>query len=273
MSWKVHDNGNYGSMNQDKMDQHKMDHQTVRNWQIKMYPNRQEEDINNEIIKKDTAPLMAYVSSSSIASLTIQTKLVEELGAFIKMDEPWIGIKNKPLAERMSNPNLRFLLIKLPISRNPFWYLMYILFPLFLIASAGFSVYAIPLKDTSDRLSVLLTVLLTFTVFQNMISDELPRTCEVTMIDLYILFTYGIQAVMILSVSFHVNDYLGRWYCGVWILISALYIIGGSLWYYLSEHCCTNWKQRFFESKETEEIKQWESELNKFNGRYQWRNA
>merc|ERR1711862_1007790 len=53
--------------------------------------------------------------------------------------------------------------------------------------------------QTGERLSVSVTILLTFTAFQSVIADELPQTSAMLLIDYYIGFAYFLQFTLILG--------------------------------------------------------------------------
>ena len=57
--------------------------------------------------------------------------------------------------------------------------------------------FAIDDEEIADRLGVSVTILLTFTAFQNMVDEQLPKTRATEFIDKYILIAYGIQGLII----------------------------------------------------------------------------
>ena len=68
-----------------------------------------------------------------------------------------------------------------------------------MIVSSSFSVFFISPDQVGERLSVSVTILLTFTAFQNIIAELLPQTSENLLIDWYIGFAYLLQVLLVLG--------------------------------------------------------------------------
>merc|ERR1719384_1046267 len=85
------------------------------------------------------------------------------------------------------------------IQRNPTYFLMNVLFPFFVIVSCTFSIFAIHFEDVGSRLEISVTILLTFTAFQNFIDNVLPDTSNMLLIDWYITFAYVVQLLLVLG--------------------------------------------------------------------------
>ena len=175
--------------------------------------------------------------------------VIEDIKDDILLHEPWVCLHER--LEDDKDP-ARFALISLRFTRNPTYFVFNILFPLFVIVICGFSVFAIPSDEIADRLSVSLTVLLTFAAFQSIRGDSLPNTAELSILDYYIVWAYVCQILMIGIVIF--PTYLGHMLSDegeaqvrifsrvlffLWVLPSILYIVGGMIvWLAYSPACC-----------------------------------
>ena len=95
--------------------------------------------------------------------------------------------------------SIRFALIRLRVNRNPMYFVANIVFPFFIIVTCSFSTFFVGSGETGDRLSVSVTILLTFTAFQTIISEELPQTSAMLLIDYYIGFAYLMQFLLVLG--------------------------------------------------------------------------
>eukprot|EP01083_Nonionella_stella_P061480 160214_1 len=213
----------------------------------------------------------------------LKLSVVTELQNDITMHEPhfdfrisYPGRVNTPDTEWNVSNRLRFALISVRFTRNSTYYLSYILFPVFAIVVCSFSIYAIDRYNIVERLNVSVTILLTFTAFQNVTNMELPNTCFMEFIDIYILIAYVIQMLIIagsILSSFgqypEMSDHLpGRWNLinekeafwidmifGLslfitWAVVSILYVCFNRLFQFRS--CCYKDKhvKEFWERKE-----------------------
>mmetsp|Transcript_31274 Transcript_31274/g.50273 ORF Transcript_31274/g.50273 Transcript_31274/m.50273 type:complete len:460 (+) Transcript_31274:278-1657(+) len=136
----------------------------------------------------------------SFHSKPLKVSLKESLLNEVKLYPSWVDFRvPKSTNAKVKAPNLRFAMISLRIKRNPNYFVSNIIFPFFVIVASSFSVFAIPPSDPGDRLSVSVTILLTFTAFQSIIAAELPQTAAMLFIDWYIGIAYTIQALLILG--------------------------------------------------------------------------
>jgi len=76
--------------------------------------------------------------------------------------------------------------IRFRLQRIPKFYIYQIIIPLFLIVSLGFLSSTINFVDIADRLSIILTLLLTAVAFKYMVAEYLPRVPYVTILDKYV---------------------------------------------------------------------------------------
>merc|ERR1712137_1454850 len=90
-----------------------------------------------------------------------------------------------------------------------------------------------PSDSLSDRFEVLFTLLLAVTAFQYTINSELPSLSYLTLMDIYVLFTFGFVFMVIVSVSlagYHEvsaekDIILFFSACGVFVLFHILFVI------------------------------------------------
>jgi len=82
-----------------------------------------------------------------------------------------------PLHRRMN--------IHIRVSRQPQYYLWNIIFVAFMISTLGFTVFMESWENTSERVSIVLTLLLTNITFQYNVSSQLPKLCYFTLLDGY----------------------------------------------------------------------------------------
>ena len=100
-----------------------------------------------------------------------------------------------------------FGVIKHRVCRNPNYYMMYIIIPLFLMVASAFSIFFIDYQDEDEhdgspinlegRLQVLVTLLLTVAAFQLQVGADLPFKEQPTLIDYYFLAAYFVLFVLI----------------------------------------------------------------------------
>lgn len=171
------------------------------------------------------------------------------------LKQPWIDF-------RIPKYGHQFGLIKLRVARQPFHYLLHIIFPLFVIEFCSFASFKVTKEDIGDRLNFLVTVLLTVVAFHNGIIDTLPKLNDITLVDWYFIVSYVCIALLILESSYvgsndnnDFNDKL-EWYTQIilgliWFIYSAIFAIA-----YLCVKCCNiqdkmywKWQQRAIKEK------------------------
>jgi len=74
--------------------------------------------------------------------------------------------------------------------RKVLYYTTNIFFPLFVIILFGFTIFYLSVNELSDRLGILITVLLTITAFKFVMNSLLSRTSKLTIIDYYVYVCY-----------------------------------------------------------------------------------
>ena len=124
---------------------------------------------------------------------------------------PWIdfrserGEDNGPKqSSDSSNPkfNFPFSVIRLRVKRKPVYYLVNGVLPICLVITCSFAAFVLPVEDKlAEKLSYIITLLLTLTAFQYAFSKDLPKTSESTMIDSYILTGYFILTFFVLEIT------------------------------------------------------------------------
>lgn len=96
----------------------------------------------------------------------------------------------------------RFSLIRMRVLRNPGFYLYVGVLPLFLLVCCAFAAFSISSEtELGEKLSYVVTLLLTVSAFQYSLSTDLPKSSESTMIDTYILVAYLLLTIMIAEIS------------------------------------------------------------------------
>lgn len=105
--------------------------------------------------------------------------------------------------------------IRFRLQRIPRFYIFQIIIPLFLIVSLGFLASTLHLSELADRLSIILTLLLTTVAFKYMVAEYIPRVPYITVLDKYvttgflILFASAVEiGVMKALHNYHFKPYL-----------------------------------------------------------------
>jgi hypothetical protein len=108
-------------------------------------------------------------------------------------DESFFGLNSAltglwtPRPPTIDFDNLEFLM---PVGRIPLIACINIIIPLFCVVSLAGTAYAFDLSDLPDRLTVVLTMLLTAIAFRLAINESLPVIDHLTLLDKYILSAY-----------------------------------------------------------------------------------
>lgn len=127
---------------------------------------------------------------------------------FIKNDmqmlSPWIDFSDDHeyganVNNDRRNYNSSLKVIRLRIERQYQNEIISIIIPFFIIVVCSFSAFFISLDDIGDRLSVAITVLLTFAAYQSVLSDSLPQTNNILAIHYYTLFAYVVLLLIIVE--------------------------------------------------------------------------
>ena len=113
------------------------------------------------------------------------------------IQKPWFDFRLK-----RREYNFHFSVIQLRAQRKPLYYLLNGVLPIFLVVSCSFAQSIITYDDfLGDKLTYIITLLLTTAAFQYTLSSELPKTSETTRIDSYILIGYFILSVLTLQIA------------------------------------------------------------------------
>ena len=88
-------------------------------------------------------------------------------------------VKEKPHTSKRLQGNFDILILKILMSRNPTFYVMYLLIPSVLMAFVSVLVFLLP-PESGERVGLSITVLLSYTVFLLMVSEISPRGGENT---------------------------------------------------------------------------------------------
>merc|ERR1719193_1642533 len=135
----------------------------------------------------------------------------------------------KPWCDYVWGLFLNTYFIRIPIERHASYHLSHTTGPLFMIVSAAFGAFFVPIEDAADRLSVSLTAMLTAVAFQFNVASQLPDAGYNTAIDKYILFAFFTHFVVIIENMFmssiavedwdnheDIDKILGFCMCGLW---------------------------------------------------------
>jgi len=80
----------------------------------------------------------------------------------------------------------------MPIERKSSFYLVNVVFPLMVVSGLGLTAFSIELEDLPSRLSVILTLLLSAVAFKYVINQYIPNISYMTVLDAYIMLSYGL---------------------------------------------------------------------------------
>ena len=89
-----------------------------------------------------------------------------------------------------------FLDIQMRVRRKPWNWFFNVVFPLFIIQGSLVTTYAID-SGLSDRLGITITLLLAIVAFRYVVSEKLPNISYATLIDLYVLSSFLLAAMII----------------------------------------------------------------------------
>jgi len=162
------------------------------------------------------------------------------------VEEPWIDLR-----KQREGYKFHFSLIRLRVRRQPAFYLVNAVLPLFLVVLCSFASLVMPTDEfVNDKLAYIVTLLLTVTAFQYSISADLPKTSETTLMDKYILLAYGILTFFVLEIAVvfeidkrnpdlaRVIDYsIGGIMAVLWLGIGARFVWG----YWVMNHYDIDW--------------------------------
>jgi len=144
-----------------------------------------------EWLKKDDRHLL--FNTHRPIKLTVKDSLKSQW----KIEEPWIDMR-----QDRGDYNFPFSLIRLRVRREPAFYLFNGVLPLFLVIVCSFASFVMPVEEFLDgKLGYIITLLLTTAAFQYALSSDLPKSQESTMVDVYILYAYGILSFFTLEIA------------------------------------------------------------------------
>eukprot|EP01084_Bolivina_argentea_P192982 331171_1 len=160
---------------------------------------------------------------------------------------PWIDFRVRK-KNKQKHP-ARFALIRLRVDRNPLSFCINVLIPFFILVCCSFSVFAISRTSIEARLSVSVTILLTFTAFQDAVEDKLPEGADILKVNKYIFWGYILQALLLLLFcivyAVDYSDYCDDEtveYCEIFFgAILALFWVGNSMNYWIIKLIFSPW--------------------------------
>jgi len=140
--------------------------------------------------------------------------------------------------------------IRIRIERHSAYHLSHTAGPLFMIVSAAFGAFFVPIHDADDRLGVSLTALLTAVAFQFNVASQLPDAGYNTAIDIYIFLAFLTLFLVILENMFmsfsaledwdHYHDidcFLGLFMFGLWAIYNIYFFSKSFSW------CRIGWEE------------------------------
>lgn len=112
-------------------------------------------------------------------------------------------IKETSLSSEPLHADLRWsqLTYIIKLERKPLFMMMNLVVPVYIISLANLLVFLLPL-DSSDRVAFSVTMLLTFTVFMTMVTDELPATDKLSHFNTFLLLQLVFSTVITVCVLF-----------------------------------------------------------------------
>jgi len=126
--------------------------------------------------------------------------------------------------------------IRIRIERHSAYHLSHTAGPLFMIVSAAFGAFFVPIHEAADRLSVSLTALLTAVAFQFNVASQLPDAGYSTAIDIYIFLAFLTLFLVILENMFmsfraledwdhyhYTDSFLGLFMFGLWTIYNIYF--------------------------------------------------
>merc|ERR1719247_618543 len=89
----------------------------------------------------------------------------------------------------------------LQVRRHATNYLYNIILPTAVLVCLAFCSFTVPLSEVADRSSITLTLLLSIIAYKLIIKDELPKVNFLTLIDVYILASMTVTAMIVFANS------------------------------------------------------------------------
>mmetsp|Transcript_47451 Transcript_47451/g.76126 ORF Transcript_47451/g.76126 Transcript_47451/m.76126 type:complete len:493 (-) Transcript_47451:169-1647(-) len=179
------------------------------------------------------------------------------------VEEPWIDLRE----DRGKDYKFHFSVIRLRVRREPSFYMVNAVLPLFLVVSCSFASFVMPVDEfVNDKLGYIITLLLTVTAFQYAISADLPKTSETTMLDMYILTAFFLLAFFTLEIA-TVYQIFSAGYPTVAAVVDYVTVgVFAFIWLYISGRFVVSyWKLRNreldWDEVSHEEMKSWSKDM------------
>jgi len=138
--------------------------------------------------------------------------------------------------------------LALMVTRRPGYYLWNVFFMVFVLGSLSFTAYAVPAGEVADRLSVLLTLVLSVVAFKYVLAQALPAISYLTMLDKYNIAAVATMFIIAISVSVIPN--LGLEDDDLLRVDRAAAIVCGVLWLFANLwFLATAWRQQRVRAK------------------------
>ena len=103
----------------------------------------------------------------------------------------------------MSGKSYWHLIWKVPVVRKTHYYMLNAFLPLFIIVASSWTVFTLPKKEKyAERLTILVSLLLTLIALKFSLTSMLPKLSYLTVLDLYFMGGYCALSITIAEVSF-----------------------------------------------------------------------
>jgi hypothetical protein len=133
--------------------------------------------------------------------------------------------------------------IIIELSRIPWFYLWNIVLVIFVLVFSSFCVVGVPINELADRMSITMTISLTIVAFKFVITGMVPPTPYLTLLDMYILFSFVVIGVEVTenfivsyatdSTSLYFEHVFYFILAVIWISIHLILVVGARFqWFY-----------------------------------------
>ena len=119
-------------------------------------------------------PHLCYTASSSPLQFDLTVAAVQFHRDALQLAE-WAV--HEPMVERSGQSIIvhKASTVTLRVSRLPLYYLYNIVGVMLMLSVLGFTAFSLPRRDLSDRLNIVLTLLLTTVAFKFVVTDMIPK--------------------------------------------------------------------------------------------------
>lgn len=94
------------------------------------------------------------------------------------------------MSESMGQSDDNRVAISMRVQRDHFYWFVHFLSEVFFIVFLASVSFYVSVDSFADRMGIVLTLLLTLVAFKTIISEQIPRSCSVTLLDIYMFISY-----------------------------------------------------------------------------------